>query len=43
MFLTMLKGFKVHDGYLRNILRYVDLKDIKISNLKSHDYHVLLH
>ncbi|GJV69345.1 hypothetical protein Tco_1484854 [Tanacetum coccineum] len=41
-FLQLLKDLKVPDGYSSNILRGVSLKDHKISNLKSHDGHILM-
>ncbi|WMV07966.1 hypothetical protein MTR67_001351 [Solanum verrucosum] len=37
-----LKNLKVPDGFSSNISRCVNLKDHKISRLKSHDCHVLL-
>ncbi|XP_057246859.1 uncharacterized protein LOC125499462 [Beta vulgaris subsp. vulgaris] len=37
-----LKELKVPDGYSSNISRCVNVKDCKISGLKSHDCHVLL-
>ena len=39
--LKMLKELKVPDGYSSNISRCIDLKHRKISQLKSHDCHVL--
>ncbi|GJX08844.1 hypothetical protein Tco_0196776 [Tanacetum coccineum] len=41
-FLQLLKDLKVPDGYSSNISRGVSLKDHKISNLKSHDGHILM-
>nr|GEU94081.1 hypothetical protein [Tanacetum cinerariifolium] len=41
-FLQLLKDLKVPDGYSSNILRGVSVKDHKISNLKSHDGHILM-
>lgn len=41
-FLQVLKDLKVPDGYASNISRGVNLKDRKISNLKSHDSHILM-
>ncbi|CAI0396796.1 unnamed protein product [Linum tenue] len=41
--LRVLKHVKVPDGYSSNISRCVDVKHKKISGLKSHDCHVLLH
>ncbi|KAH0716865.1 hypothetical protein KY290_013434 [Solanum tuberosum] len=38
-----LKNLKVSDGFSSNISQCVNLKDHKISGLKSHDCHVLLH
>ena len=40
--LKMLKEVKVLDGYSSNISRCIDLKQRKISQLKSHDCHILL-
>lgn len=37
-----LKELKVPDGFSSNISRCVNVKDCKISRLKSHDSHVLL-
>ena len=42
LFLTVLKNIKVPDGYASNISRCVNLKERKISNLKSHDGHILM-
>ena len=41
-FLEVLKYLKVPDAYASNISRCVNLKDRKISNLKSHDNHILM-
>nr|GEZ47530.1 hypothetical protein [Tanacetum cinerariifolium] len=41
-FLQLLKDLKVLDGYSTNISRGVSMKDHKISNLKSHDGHILM-
>ncbi|XP_020081003.1 uncharacterized protein LOC109704650 isoform X2 [Ananas comosus] len=41
-FLTVLKNIKVPDGYASNISRCVNLKERTLSNLKSHDGHILL-
>jgi len=41
-FLKVLKYLKVPDAYASNISRLVNLKDRKISNLKSHDNHILM-
>ena len=38
----VLKSIKVPDGYASNISRCVHLKDRKLSNLKSHDGHILM-
>ncbi|OMO52139.1 Zinc finger, CCHC-type [Corchorus capsularis] len=43
VFCTVLKNIKVPDGYASNILRCVNAKERKLSSLKSHDYHILLH
>ncbi len=42
LFLTVLKNMKVPDGYSSNISRCVNLKERKLSNLKSHDCHILM-
>jgi hypothetical protein len=42
LFLTVLKDLKVPDGYSSNISRQVNLKEQKLSNLKSHDGHILM-
>ncbi|XP_012829657.1 PREDICTED: uncharacterized protein LOC105950835 [Erythranthe guttata] len=41
-FCKFLKGVKFPDGYAVNISRCVNIKDGKITGLKSHDCHVLL-
>ncbi|XP_020106666.1 uncharacterized protein LOC109722900 [Ananas comosus] len=41
-FLTVLKNLKVPDGYASNISRRVNLKERTLSNLKSHDGHILM-
>ena len=41
-FCGFLKEVKFPDGYSSNIARCVNLKDRKISGLKSHDCHILL-
>lgn len=41
-FLKVLKYMKVLDGYASNISRCVNLKDRKISNLKSDENHILM-
>ena len=41
-FLKVLKYLKVPDAYASNISRCVNLKHRKISNLKSHDNHILM-
>ncbi|XP_016481586.1 uncharacterized protein LOC107802577 isoform X4 [Nicotiana tabacum] len=41
-FFSFLKNLKVPDGFSSNIFQCVNLKDRKISGLKSHDCHVLL-
>ncbi|KAM3264911.1 hypothetical protein P3L10_001905 [Capsicum annuum] len=43
MFWTLLKSVKFPDGYASNISGCVARDDGKITRLKSHDYHVLLH
>ena len=42
IFLQTLKNVKVSDGYSSNITRCIDLKNGKISGLKSHDCHILM-
>ena len=39
----ILKGLKSPDGYASNISRCVSVRDRKISGLKTHDCHILLH
>lgn len=41
-FLTVLKNLKVPDGYASNISRGVNLKEHTLTNLKSHDGHILM-
>ncbi|XP_071688269.1 uncharacterized protein [Rutidosis leptorrhynchoides] len=41
-FYEVLKGVKVPDGYASNISRCIQLKPLKMSNLKSHDNHTLM-
>ena len=41
-FLQVLQVIKVPDGYASNISRHVNLKERKISGLKSHDNHILM-
>ncbi|XP_077232589.1 uncharacterized protein LOC143869927 [Tasmannia lanceolata] len=42
VFCQVLKRVKVPDGYAANISRCVNLESLKISGLKSHDFHVLM-
>ncbi|XP_020098574.1 uncharacterized protein LOC109717295 isoform X1 [Ananas comosus] len=42
LFLMILKNLKVPDGYASNISRCVNLKERTLSNLKSHDCHILM-
>ena len=42
VFCKFLKEVKFLDGYSSNIARCVNLKNQKISRLKSHDFHILL-
>ncbi|KAG8496499.1 hypothetical protein CXB51_008990 [Gossypium anomalum] len=42
IFLSIVKNLKVPDGYASNISRCVNLKEHKLSNLKSHDGHILM-
>ena len=42
IFSQVLKDVKMLDGYASNISRCVNLKDRKISGLKSHDCHILI-
>jgi hypothetical protein len=39
----VLHDIKVPDGYSSNISRCVNVAQIKISGLKSHDCHILMH
>nr|XP_023912490.1 uncharacterized protein LOC112024082 isoform X2 [Quercus suber]XP_023912491.1 uncharacterized protein LOC112024082 isoform X3 [Quercus suber] len=41
-FLQVLKDVTVPDGYASNILHRVNMKECKISGLKSHDNHILM-
>ena len=41
-FLQVLQDVKVPDGYASNISRHVNLKECKISGLKSHENHILM-
>ena len=41
-FLQVLKDVAVPDGYASNISRRVNMKERKISGLKSHDNHILM-
>ena len=41
-FLQVLMNVKVPDGYTSNISRCVNLKELKISGLKSHNNHILM-
>ncbi|KAK9988483.1 hypothetical protein SO802_028722 [Lithocarpus litseifolius] len=41
-FLQVLRDIRVPDGYASNISRRVNLKERKISGLKSHDNHILM-
>ena len=41
-FLQVLKDVRVPDGYSSNISRCVELKERKISGMKSHDNHILM-
>ena len=41
-FYGFLKSVKYLDGYAANISRLVNVKNGRLSGLKSHDYHVLL-
>lgn len=38
----LLKTIKVPDGYAANISRCVDVKQMKINGLKSHDFHIIM-
>ena len=42
IFCQVLKDVKMPDGYVTNISSCVNLKDRKISGLKSHDCHILI-
>ena len=41
-FLHVLKDVRVPDGYSSNISRCVKFKECKISEMKSHDNHILM-
>ena len=41
-FLLVLKDVRVPDGYSSNISRCIKLKEYKISEMKSHDNHILM-
>ena len=41
-FLQVLKDVTVPDGYTSNISHHVNMKESKISGLKSHDNHILM-
>ena len=41
-FLQVLWDIRVPDGYVSNISGHVNLKERKISGLKSHDNHILM-
>ena len=41
-FFKFLKNLKVSDGFSSNIFQCVNVKDKKISGLKSHDCHIIL-
>ena len=40
--LKVLKHIKVPDGYTSNISQCVNLKEHKLFNLKSYDFHILM-
>ena len=40
---VFLKQLKTPDGYASNISRCVQVEQLKIFGLKTHDYHILLH
>ncbi|XP_038679076.1 uncharacterized protein LOC119980448 isoform X1 [Tripterygium wilfordii] len=42
-FCKVLKGVRLPDGYASNISRCVQIKGHKVSGLKSHDFHFILH
>ena len=42
-FCKFLKSAKFSDGFVSNISQCVNDKDERISGLRTHDYHVLLH
>ena len=43
MLCSVIQNIRTPDGYASNISRCVSMKDCKLSGLKSHDNHVLLH
>ena len=42
VFLSVLKGVKVPDGYCSNIAKRVNMKERTLQGLKSHDNHILI-
>ncbi|XXG73349.1 hypothetical protein AAC387_Pa07g2283 [Persea americana] len=42
VFLSVLKGVKVSDGYCSNIAKRVNMKERTLQGLKSHDNHILI-
>ena len=40
---SVIQNIRTPDGYASNLSRCVNMKDCKLSGLKSHDNHVLLH
>ncbi|GJR60509.1 putative transposase-associated domain-containing protein [Tanacetum coccineum] len=42
IFCEMLHNIKVLEGYCSNLSSLVNLKDMKLTGLKSHDYHMLM-
>ena len=42
VFLSVLKGVKVPDGYSSNIAKRVNMKERTLQGLKSHDNHILI-
>jgi hypothetical protein len=42
VFLEWIKELRLPDGYISNLSRCVDLREMKMSGMKSHDYHVFM-
>ena len=42
IFFHALENIKVSDEYSSNISKHVNIKDVRLGGLKTHDYHVLM-